>query len=142
MTFFDTITKWRWRQRVDKKKESEGEKQKPVQRSVLGMPQSALRREVKKILPQRFLTGVLRAHHLTEKTAAGEKNNSYVFIINKCANAREVRSAVESRYSVSVVNVRMVTMPGKERRRGTRIGWKPGFKKAIVEVKKGERIEV
>lgn len=142
MTFFDTITKWRWRQRQDKKKESGSEKQKPIQKSAAGIAESALPAKTKKVFSQRFLTGVLRAHHLTEKTAAGEKNNSYVFSINKRANAREVRSAVESRYGVSVADVRMVTMPGKERKRGARIGWKPGFKKAIVGVKKGERIEV
>lgn len=154
MAFLDTITKWRWSRRQDKRKESADGKKPTVFREGLRKTQEEHKKTTaeiispsdqkrKVILPEHFLTGVLFTHHLTEKTSLSEqRENTYVFIVRKNAHARDVRSAVETRYGVSVEDVRMITMPGKERKRGREIGWKPGYKKAIVKVKEGESIEI
>lgn len=154
MAFLDTITKWRWSRRQDKRKELADEKKPEVvfrerlqktkeehKKTTTGITSPGDKK--KEILPARFLTGILSAHHLTEKTSTGEqRENTYVFIVHKNAHARDVRSAVRTRYGVSVEDVRMITMPGKERRRGRVVGWKPGYKKAIVKVREGESIEI
>jgi large subunit ribosomal protein L23 len=71
----------------------------------------------------------------------GEKRE-YTFVVAKVANKNEVRQAVARRFNVTVENVRMLTMPGKERRRGRTIGWKSGFKKAVVVLAQGQTIEM
>jgi len=84
---------------------------------------------------------ILLAPHTTEKTADGASSGRYVFKVATVANKRRVASAVALRYGVAVARVRMTVQPAKERRRGRRIGWKQGFKKAIVQLKEGQTIE-
>ncbi len=90
-----------------------------------------------------IITGVLVASHVTEKASAAAGNgNKYTFVVRDRANKVDIKRAVEARYGVNVVRVNVVNVPGKERRRGRQVGWKPGYKKAIIALKKGERIEV
>lgn len=79
---------------------------------------------------------------VTEKASALEKAGQYAFRVGESATKPAMARAVARRYGVAVSAVRMITMPGKERRRGRIVGWKPGFKKAIVTLKKGEKIEI
>lgn len=85
-------------------------------------------------------SGILIRPHLTEKTmgVAGE----YAFVVAGMANKREVAAAVTQRFNVIVKDVRVLNMPRKERRRGRTIGWKSGFKKAVVVLAKGQTIEM
>ena len=91
---------------------------------------------------RRFDQSILLAHHLTEKTAGGGKNDKHAFRVSPRANKVLVKSAVEGRFGVRVKSVNMVNTPGKERKRGRQIGFKPGFKKAIVALESGQSIEV
>ncbi len=90
----------------------------------------------------RIIAGVIRVPRLTEKTSGAAKENKYVFSVSTKSNKGEVRRAVEARYGVNVEAVNILNSPGKERRRGRQIGWKPGFKKAIVTLPLGQKIEV
>ncbi|MEK7560966.1 MAG: 50S ribosomal protein L23 [Patescibacteria group bacterium] len=85
---------------------------------------------------------ILLSGHQTEKTADGASFNQYAFVVRTGANKFEVGRAVENRYGVSVQSVAVLNMPGKERRRGRQIGRRPGFKKAIVKLKEGQKIEI
>ncbi len=91
---------------------------------------------------RRLSTGTLIFPHLTEKAREAGKTNAYVFGVAGQANKVGVKRSVEGLYGVTVEGVRILNMPGKERRRGRQIGWKPGFKKAIVKVKEGQSIEM
>ena len=89
--------------------------------------------------------GVLMHPHITEKTAAGAAlsgKKMYAFSVSGDANKREVKQAVESRYGVRVIAVRVVNIRGKEIRRGTQIGWKQGMKKAYAMLAAGQTIEI
>lgn len=84
--------------------------------------------------------GILIRPHITEKTMA--QSGRYAFVVSGTANKREVAAAVTQRFHVAVEDVRMLNMPGKERRRGRTIGWKSGFKKAVVVLAEGQTIEM
>lgn len=86
--------------------------------------------------------GVLLRAHVTEKTARQAKKNAYVFAVADLANKHIIKRAVEGKYGVSVLSVRTLKTHEKERRRGRIIGWKPGFKKAVVIIKEGQKIEI
>lgn len=90
----------------------------------------------------KLVMGVLLAARITEKTSQLSKENKYVFEVDRRANKSGVKRAVEARYGVGVLSVNMVNIPGKERKRGKQIGWKPGYKKAVVKLKEGQTIEV
>ncbi len=86
-------------------------------------------------------TGVLVAPHVTEKATDLAERGVYILRVATGATKRTVAEAVAGRYGVAVEQVRMIVQPAKERRRGRQIGWKSGFKKAMVQLKEGQRIE-
>jgi large subunit ribosomal protein L23 len=86
---------------------------------------------------------VIKTVRLSEKaTLLGEKNNQYVFIVNRKAEKPEIRHAVEVLFGKKVQAVRTMNYDGKRRRRGNAPeGRTVNFKKAIVRLKKGEKID-
>lgn len=85
---------------------------------------------------------VLREPHVTEKSTDLTNLNQYVFRVFKSARKPEIKRSVEDVYGVHVINVSKIKVSGKERRRGRHVGWKAGYVKAVVTLKKGERIEI
>lgn len=83
---------------------------------------------------------VLLEPWVTEASTAAMEMNKYVFKISPESTKQQIRRAVEGLYKVHVVSVRTVTLPRKKRNYGRTSGWKSGTKKAIVTVKKGEKI--
>lgn len=79
--------------------------------------------------------------HTTEKTALLADTGAYVFVVAEKATAHAAASSVEARYGVKVKRVRMSRTHEKMRRRGHLVGWKPGIKKAIVQLTAGSKIE-
>jgi len=88
------------------------------------------------------ITGIIKAPHLTEKTSNAAAENKYMFVVASGANKVDIRRAIEDRYKVAVEKINVVNTIAKERRRGRITGWKPGFKKAIVTLKEGQKIEL
>ena len=83
---------------------------------------------------------------ITEKmTKESETYNRFGFIVDRRANKLEIKGAVEKMYSVSVEKVRTMIYPGKAKSRNTKGGVISGktksYKKAIVDVAKGESID-
>jgi large subunit ribosomal protein L23 len=85
---------------------------------------------------------LLVAPHVSEKAAVLASKGTYVFDVPCSANKLEVRKAVESLYSVHVSDVRMVRGKGKVVRRGRVAGSRKDWKKALVSLKKGEKLDL
>lgn len=80
--------------------------------------------------------------HVTEKsTQAGEKG-IYTFKVAQNANKPEVKKAVEELYGVRADAVRIIRIPSKRRFSRGRAGVAKGYKKALVTLAEGEKIEV
>ncbi|TWH47038.1 50S ribosomal protein L23 [Sporomusa ovata DSM 2662] len=84
---------------------------------------------------------ILLRPYITEKTNALMAENKYTFIVPLTANKVEVRQAVEQIFKVKVLNVNTIRVMGKTKRMGKNIGKRSDFKKAIVKLAAGERIE-
>ncbi|MFN2115180.1 MAG: 50S ribosomal protein L23 [Anaerolineae bacterium] len=86
---------------------------------------------------------VLRRPVLTEKTdLLGESNNQYVFEVAKDANKAQIKHAIESIFEVKVEKVRTAMMPGKSRRWGRHVSKTASWKKAMVTLAPGDRIDL
>ncbi|HDQ03645.1 MAG TPA: 50S ribosomal protein L23 [Deltaproteobacteria bacterium] len=86
---------------------------------------------------------VIKRILLTEKsTAARDQSNKYFFEVDRRANKMEIEKAVEKIFNVKVVNVRVMQVLGKKKRMGRVMGQKRSWKKAIVTLVAGNRIEV
>lgn len=89
---------------------------------------------------------ILHRPVVTEKfTKLGETLNQYAFIVDRNANKLEIKKAVEEMYDVEIVDVNTMQYAGKNRSRFTKTGVIKGrtkaFKKAIVTLKEGEKID-
>jgi large subunit ribosomal protein L23 len=83
--------------------------------------------------------------HITEKsyrtiTEKNDQPNTYTFKVNPGLNKHDVRRMIEKDFKVTVLNVRITNIPGKVRRFKGIVGHTKPIKKAIVQLKKGDRI--
>ncbi len=85
---------------------------------------------------------VLQSPQISEKAGYLAENNQYIFRVSKRANKTEVKKAIESTFGINVSAVRIINVPEKERKVGGKIGFKKGYKKAIVKIRAGQKIEV
>jgi large subunit ribosomal protein L23 len=79
---------------------------------------------------------------VSEKSYHQITENRYTFKVHKDAHKTQIRQAVEELFDVKVVGVNVIKMQPKPKRRGLIKGTRPGWKKAIVELKAGDRIEI
>ncbi len=87
------------------------------------------------------IPSVLIQPRISEKAGHLTSLNKYVFKVKTGANKIEVKKAVESFYKVKVLQVNMVRNQGKNRNFGRTSGRTSDFKKAIITLKKGDKIE-
>ena len=71
-----------------------------------------------------------------------QAHNQYTFRVHDGAHKTEIRQAVEDMFDVRVTDVRTVSVRSKPKRRGLSRGRRPGWKKAIVELVPGDRIDL
>lgn len=84
---------------------------------------------------------VLRRPLITEKSTNLQTQNKYAFEIAEKANKPMVKQAVEKAFRVRVTGVNVVTVPGKTRRVGRQQVLTRSWKKAIVTLQAGDKIE-
>ena len=87
---------------------------------------------------------IVKTVRLTEKgTRQGEKLNQYTVVTDPRANKIEIRRAVQELFKVKVLRVNTLNVRGKLRRKRTAAeGCTPGWKKAIVTLKEGDKISL
>ena len=85
---------------------------------------------------------IIKKPHITERTnVLKSQENKYVFVVDMRANKSEIKKAVEELFKVSVTKVNTMIMHGKKRRMGKHEGMRSDWKKAIVKLMPGERID-
>jgi large subunit ribosomal protein L23 len=84
---------------------------------------------------------IVLAPIVSEKSYAGTADGKYTFRVHSDAHRTQVRQAVEALFEVNVLKVNIVKVQPKPKRRGLIKGTKPGWKKAIVQLKPGQTIE-
>jgi large subunit ribosomal protein L23 len=87
---------------------------------------------------------VVKTVRVTEKgTAQMEKLNQYQVVVDKGANKVDVKHAVEQLFKVKVLSVNTMRVRGKARRERTmQFGRTPAWKKAVVTLKEGDKIDL
>lgn len=92
---------------------------------------------------QAKLYDVLRAPHYSEKsTLVMEKNNIFVFKVDKKATKADIRTAVESIFKVAVISVNTLNVKGKTRRTRHGLGRLRNWKKAYIRLAEGNSIDL
>jgi Ribosomal protein L23 len=86
---------------------------------------------------------IIRRALITEKsTSAKDERNKYILEVDRRANKIEVATAVEKLFKVKVLDVHVMNVTGKKKRVGRILGEKRSWKKAVVTLAPGSRIEI
>lgn len=86
---------------------------------------------------------VIRRPLITEKAnLAKERLNTYHFEVPLTVDRQEIREAIERVFQVKVADVRTMIVRGKVKRRGRNVGKRPNWKKAIVRLQEGHKIDI
>ncbi|MBZ9577748.1 50S ribosomal protein L23 [Patescibacteria group bacterium] len=150
MGLFDFFKK---KKKIEKKK-VEKKPEKKIDQPTVGQPKDGKKVEARPLpevkpavkRPKKRILGkssqILYSPHVTEKTTAIEGENKYVFKVSPRTNKNEIKKAIEGLYGVSIISVKIINIPKRKRRLGKQKGWRKGYKKAIVKIKKGQKIEI
>lgn len=79
---------------------------------------------------------------ITEKAGDLSGLRKYIFIVDRKANKSEIKKAIESIYSVKATSINIINTKGKAKRLGRSLGRTSAYKKAIVTLKEGQKIEI
>jgi len=89
-----------------------------------------------------FSYEVVKNPHISEKASYLAEKNQYVFQVLPGYNKKEIKNSVEGIYGVNVLSVNLIKVPAKKRRLGKTEGFRKAYKKAIVNIKEGQKIEI
>lgn len=116
---------------------------KPLAEKRPAFVKPAAGKEKKEIKTQQSLLAAefLLRPHITEQSNFLAQKNIYTFRVSSRANKTIIKKAVEEMYGFKPIKVRVISVPSKKRIVRRKTGTKPGFKKALVYLKKGDKIE-
>jgi large subunit ribosomal protein L23 len=79
--------------------------------------------------------------HITEQSNLLAEKNIYTFQVSSRANKPIIKKAIKEMYGFEPIKIRIISVPSKKRIVAGKTGIKPGFKKALVYLKSGDKIE-
>jgi large subunit ribosomal protein L23 len=85
---------------------------------------------------------IVLAPIVSEKSYEGSTRGTYTFRVHPDAHKTQIRQAVEQLFDVRVQRVNVITVAAKPKRRGLFRGTRPGWKKAVVQLRAGDTIEI
>lgn len=84
----------------------------------------------------------IKKPHITEKATDLNKIGKYVFMVEPSATKNEIKKAIKKIYNVDVLKIQTITRQPRMKKTRSRSGAKPGYKKAVVTLKEGQKIEI
>ena len=93
-------------------------------------------------LTRQQMYDIVRAPVITEKATIVSEHNQVIFRVPLTANKREVKAAVEGLFNVNVTAVNTIRVMGKLKRFRGHPGRRSDYKKAVVTLREGQRIDV
>ena len=80
--------------------------------------------------------------NVTEKSTALSELNKVVFKVHKGASKNSIKKSIEKIFKVNVIKINTINLKGKTKLVKNKRAYKPGYKKAIVTLKKGQNIDL
>jgi large subunit ribosomal protein L23 len=87
-------------------------------------------------------TQVIKYPIITDKATRLLENNQYSFVVDRYSDKITIKTAIEYLFNVKVIKINTCRLPRKKKRVGKYIGWKPQYKKAVVTLSEGDRINL
>ena len=93
-------------------------------------------------LSREAMYAIVRSPVITEKSTAASEHGQVIFRVPLTATKREIKAAVEGLFSVKVEAVNTLRVGGKQKRFRGRLGQRSDYKKAVVTLAEGAKIDV
>ena len=90
---------------------------------------------------KKIMTTIIKNPRITEKASFSAEKNVYIFDITSSANKTEIKKAIFTLYKVKPVKVNVLPVPKKNIMSKGKVGVRGGGRKALVYLKKGDKIE-
>jgi len=142
MAIFDVFKKEREKERFEKKRKVKAGSEKGNKEGAEKKAENSKKAALSEKPKAGSLSGNLLSPHVTEKAAALNEEGVYVFKVGRKANKIAVKQEVKKVYGVSPGKVNITNSPSKKRFIRGKHGVKPGFKKAVVYLREGDKIEI
>ncbi|MEA1936879.1 MAG: 50S ribosomal protein L23 [Patescibacteria group bacterium] len=133
------VKKQELKKKVDKKTEKKEDKKQDSKKKDKTV--SKVKKVAKEKIPIHHFE-IIRKPHISEKAFNLESEGKYVFVVSPSANKVEIKKAIQNLYGVVVKSVNIVKVPSKPKRFRGVPGTKSGYKKAVVTLAKGSKIDV
>jgi len=91
---------------------------------------------------EKFSYEAVKQPHISEKASYLAEKDQYIFEVSPNYNKHEIKKSVEGIYGVNVLSVNIIKIPAKKRRVGRTEGFRKAYKKAVVKIKNGQKIEI
>ena len=137
---------------LKKKEEAEKSKKTEKKSEKVSAIKSDIKKEVKKetavkpsntnVKNSKFSYEAVKKPHISEKASYLSEVDQYIFEVSPNYNKHEIKKTVEGLYNVNVLSVNIIKIPAKKRRLGKTEGFRKAYKKAIVKIKNGQKIEI
>ncbi|MCX6719676.1 MAG: 50S ribosomal protein L23 [Candidatus Staskawiczbacteria bacterium] len=125
------------------KEEIEKSKKTVKKAEKVSVVKPAVKTEVKKIEKKGpFSYEAIKRPHISEKASYLSEKDQYIFEVSPNYNKNEIKRSVEGIYGVNVLSVNVIKIPAKKRRLGKTQGFRKAYKKAVVTIKNGQKIEI
>ena len=85
---------------------------------------------------------IIISPNITEKSTSLSEFNKVVFKVHKGANKNAIKKSIEKIFKVNVIKINTINLKGKTKLVRNKKAYKPGYKKAIVTLKKGQNIDL
>ena len=118
----------------EKKDQEVRNEKKPIEKKTRTQKRKVAKKE------ENIAHKVLFENLISEKSTLLAAENKYVFKVHPKAGKHEIKEAVEGYYGAQVIGVNTIRIKPKKRIQGRTVGWKKGFKKAVVTLREGDTI--
>ncbi|NOY35336.1 MAG: 50S ribosomal protein L23 [bacterium] len=142
MAIFDVFKKGKEKERFEKKQKVKTDSEKKDNEKIEKKTGASKKASVSDKPKSGSVPKNLSTPHITEKAASLGEEGVYVFKVGRNANKIIIKQEIKKAYGVSPKKVNITNSPSKKRFIRGRRGVKPGFKKAVVYLNKGDKIEV
>ena len=85
---------------------------------------------------------IIVSPNITEKSTSMSNFNKVVFKVDKKANKKFIKKSIEKTFKVNVIKINTTNIKGKSKLVRNKKSYKPGYKKAIITLKKGQSIDL
>ena len=104
--------------------------------------ESSAKTSSKPVKTGKFSYEAIKQPHISEKASYLSEKDQYTFEVSPSFNKTEIKNTVEGIYGVNVLSVNIIKIPAKKRRLGKTQGFRKAYKKAVVKIKEGQKIEI